>query len=261
MHDEQRRRTTTFAHEEQVKRLRLRIDTLERERGEQQETRQSKQHSYASRDTEQYDIFGNDGMDDYDEDYDEDDPHFGGDWTEPVRVDHRPKPTPKVFAGQSQTQTRTPTTASASAAARDDGGRPPRRPDSGGGGGGDGSGGGNAPAPDRKPREDDRRRSDASRRGGGHGDGDGGGDDDDDDFDDRGRRDRRPARDGYALLPREKKEADKVEIAAFPQSSANLKPWMAGVEFAVAATSNTPAAYAWILEVSEDDATFESLSL
>ena len=108
MYDEQRRRTSKFAHEEQVKRLRLRIDTLEQGRGEQQETRQSKQHSYSSRDTEQFDIFGKDGMDDYDEYYDEDDPDYDGDWTEPVRVDHRPKSTPKVFAGQTQTQTRTP---------------------------------------------------------------------------------------------------------------------------------------------------------
>jgi hypothetical protein len=57
-----------------------------------------------------------------------------------------------------------------------------------------------------------------------------------------------------------KKEADKIEVPPLVRSSADLKAWSQAIYDAVMSASTTPDdAYAWILELTDDSATYETM--
>ena len=260
--DETKLRTTQFAHEGHVRHALDRAAFLEQQVADLRNAYRQPEHRYerkpasaASRDTQEYCMYGKDDGDDYEGGDDDDDDHYDYEWTEPEYAHHRPKSTPKMFTG-TQTQTRT-APASASTGARepprDDGGRPPRRPDSSGGGASMGGGGANANPPGR--------RSGSGRNQGNGGPGGGPGGDDDDDADDRVPAPRHRHYEGSATNGYIRQEADKVEITCLPRSSFDVDSWFTTVYDAVMACSNTPdEAYAWVLDVWQDDATFTSLA-
>ncbi len=153
--EEARVRTVTFALEGKIRMANARAQELERTIAALRTARPEGKHfsrapSYASQETQQWDIFGDDAKD-----YD------AGSWTDPTYVHHQPHASPKLFTGthtQTRTSTATASTTTAQAQPRDDGGRPPRRPNDGGGAYGGGGGGGQAPAPGRRTNDYDPRR-------------------------------------------------------------------------------------------------------
>ena len=64
------------------------------------------------------------------------------------------------------------------------------------------------------------------------------------------------------MWTREKREADEVKLSGLPRGSAEVKPWLNALSDAVMACSSVPdLAFAWILDVESDDATFDTLGI
>ena len=57
-----------------------------------------------------------------------------------------------------------------------------------------------------------------------------------------------------------KKEGEKVGVTYFQRSSAGLQGWICGFDAAVSSCSSTVDANDWMLEVTDDGASFDALS-